>query len=90
MTHLIPALLDLVDEERIAFSVGVELSYLPEAVQRHIAALIERDEATPSYSQAVRMHKENDFPDLNHIRKVIGRLFPAYEREITDQRISKK
>ena len=71
LTHLIPALLDLVDEERIAFSVGVELSYLPEAVQRHIAALIERDEATPSYSQAVRMHKEN------------GQGFSA----ITDERI---
>lgn len=59
LSHLIPALLDLVDDERIAFSVGVELSYLPEAVQRHIAELIEQNEATPSYSQAVRMHKEN-------------------------------
>ena len=57
LTHLIPSLLDLVDEGRMAFSVGVELSYLPEAAQKHISELIERDEATPSYSQAVRMHK---------------------------------
>lgn len=59
LTNLIPALLDLVDEGRIAFSVGVELSYLPVLSQEYLAELIEQDEATPSYSQAVRMHKEN-------------------------------
>jgi len=61
LTHLIPPLLELMDQGRIAFNVGVELSYLPGEAQEHLAALIERDEATPSYSQAVRMHKENGF-----------------------------
>ena len=60
LTHLVPPLLDLVDEGRIAFSVGVELSYLDQAAQEHIAELIARDEATPSFSQAVRMHRENN------------------------------
>lgn len=59
LTKLVPALLDLVDEGRIALSVGVELSYLPALSQKYLAELIEQDEATPSYSQAVRMHKEN-------------------------------
>ena len=59
LTHLVPELLDLMDEGRIAFSVGVELSYLDRASQGYIADLIGRDECTPSYSQAVRMHKEN-------------------------------
>ena len=59
LTHLGPKLLDLVDQGRIAFSVGVELSYLGEAAQEYLAELIDRDEATPSYSQAVRMHREN-------------------------------
>ena len=59
LTHLGPKLLDLVDQGRIAFSVGVELSYLGEAAQEYLAELIERDEATPSFSQAVRMHREN-------------------------------
>ena len=59
LTHLIPPLLDLVDEGRIAFSVGVELSYLDRPAQEHVAELIARDEATPSFSQAVRMHREN-------------------------------
>ena len=59
LTHLGPKLLDLVDQGRIAFSVGVELSYLGESAQEYLAELIDRDEATPSYSQAVRMHREN-------------------------------
>ena len=59
LTHLGPKLLDLVDQGRIAFSVGVELSYLGESAQEYLTELIDRDEATPSYSQAVRMHREN-------------------------------
>ena len=59
LTHLDPKLLDLVDQGRIAFSVGVELSYLGESAQEYLAELIDRDESTPSYSQAVRMHREN-------------------------------
>ena len=60
LTQLSPKLLDLVDQGRIAFSVGVELSYLPDEAQNHLAEIIDRDEATPSYSQAVRMHKEEN------------------------------
>lgn len=59
LTHLGPKLLDLVDQGRIAFSVAVELSYLDMSAQEYLAELIDRDEATPSYSQAVRMHREN-------------------------------
>ena len=58
LTHLVPELLDLMDEGRIAFSVGVELSYLDQESQECLADLIDRDDRTPSYSQAVRMHKE--------------------------------
>ena len=57
LTHLGPKLLDLVDQGRIAFSVGVELSYLDEAAQDYIAEIAMRDEVTPSYSQASRMHR---------------------------------
>ncbi len=70
LTYLIPPLLDLVDQRRIAFSVGVELSYLPDEAQNHLVELIDRDEATPSYSQAVRMHRENNesYPAISHDR----------------------
>ena len=52
LTYLIPELLKLVDEERIAFTPAVELSYLPENEQRILAEEIEYADATPSLSQA--------------------------------------
>ena len=57
LTKLIPQLLDLVDSERIAFSVGVELSYLDEHLQQELAFCISLNDCTPSYAQANRMHK---------------------------------
>lgn len=49
LTKLIPQLLDLVDTERIAFSVGVELSYLDEHLQRELILYISLNDCTPSY-----------------------------------------
>ena len=57
LTHLIPALLDMVDSERIAFSVGVELSFLDPEHQASLVTAVELNDCTPSYSQANRMHK---------------------------------
>lgn len=57
LTYLIPELLKLVDEERIAFTPAVELSYLPENEQRILAEEIEYTDATPSLSQAQRLRK---------------------------------
>ena len=57
LTNLIPGLLDLMDEGKIALSVGVELSYLSEIVQRELLEIIQREDCTPSYSQANRLHK---------------------------------
>lgn len=57
LTNLIPELLELMDEGKIAFSVGVELSYLSVNMQFYLLDIIERDDCTPSYSQAFRMHK---------------------------------
>ena len=58
LTHLIPELLDKMDEGKIAFSVGVELSYLDELLQRSLLSKMEALDCTPSYAQAVRMHKD--------------------------------
>jgi ParB family chromosome partitioning protein len=57
LTHLIPALLDMVDEGRIAFSVGVELSFLDSELQAVLKTAIDLNDCTPSYAQAVHMHK---------------------------------
>ena len=57
LTHLIPALLDMVDDGRIAFSVGVELSFLDRDLQAALMTAIDLNDCTPSYAQAVHMHK---------------------------------
>ena len=57
LTHLIPALLDMVDDGRIAFSVGVELSFLDSELQAALMIAIDLNDCTPSYAQACRMHK---------------------------------
>lgn len=58
LTYLEESILDLVDEGKIALSPAVELSYLPKWAQLSLAVIMERNECTPSYSQAVRLHKE--------------------------------
>ena len=55
LTYLIPELLKLVDEERIAFTPAVEISYLSEYEQRTLLEQIEFTDATPSLSQAQRL-----------------------------------
>ena len=57
LTHLSRELLDLMDQDKIAFSVGVELSYLPREMQHILKEEMEIFDCTPSYSQAVRLHK---------------------------------
>ncbi len=57
LTYLIPEILKLVDEGRIAFTPAVELSFLPLEEQHEIYGFYENEEVTPSYSQTVRMKK---------------------------------
>lgn len=57
LTYLIPELLDLVDEGRIALTPAVELSYLTEEQQYSLLGTIEVEDRTPSFSQAVRFKK---------------------------------
>lgn len=56
LTHLIPEILDMVDEGRIAFRPAVELSYLSEAEQCHLLNEMTYTDATPSLAQAIKMH----------------------------------
>lgn len=57
LTHLIPELLTLMDENKMALSVGVELSFLDEQSQREVFEQCGINDCTPSYAQAVRMRK---------------------------------
>lgn len=65
LNELIPALLQLVDNGRIALTPAVELSFLTEGEQRLLLTTIESEEATPSLSQAHRMKKLSRQDSLN-------------------------
>ena len=55
LTELIPPILQMVDEGRIALTPAVELSFLKKSEQENLFATMESEEATPSLSQAQRM-----------------------------------
>ena len=56
LTNLIPDILEMVDEGRIAFRPAVELSYLSEAEQAYLLEEMTYNDATPSLAQAIKMH----------------------------------
>ena len=57
LTYLLPELLKMVDEGRIAMTLAVELSYLPKKLQEELLDTCEMLDCTPSLSQAVEMKK---------------------------------
>ena len=65
LTNLVPALLDMVDEGRIAFRPAVELSYLTEQEQRDLLETISYEDATPSLAQAIKMKEFSKAGKLN-------------------------
>ena len=74
LTHLIPELLQLVDDGKIAFTPAVELSYLPEKAQTCLLEEMRRNDCTPSLSQAIRMKKEYQAKALTvpKLRSIMG------------------
>ncbi len=57
LTELVPPLLDMVDEKKIAFNPAVELSYLSDHEQTMLLDAMDSEQATPSLSQAQRLKK---------------------------------
>lgn len=57
LTNLIPLLLQMVDEGKIAMRPAVEISYLPDHLQDKLADCILKEDATPSHDQTIRMRK---------------------------------
>lgn len=57
LTELIPELLDMVDEKKIALRPAVEISYLPKETQAWLLEAMEYADATPSHAQAIKMRK---------------------------------
>ena len=65
LTELVPDLLDLVDEGKIALRPAVELSYLSKDEQSMVYKQIELCECTPSHAQTIRMRKISENGGLN-------------------------
>ena len=57
LTELIPELLDMVDERKLAFNPAVEVSYLKRDEQRMLLEAMDAEQTTPSLSQAQRIKK---------------------------------
>lgn len=65
LTHLIPELLSMVDENKIAFNPAVELSYLSQSEQLILLDAIKQNDCTPSHAQSIRLKKLSQEGTLN-------------------------
>ena len=82
LTKLVPELLQMMDEGRIAFSVGVELSFLNERQQHDLLDAIDLNDCTPSYSQACRMHREAASITAERISEIMAEEKPNQREQI--------
>ena len=73
MTELIPEILTMVDDGKIAFTPAVELSYLTKQEQRDLLETMESEDCTPSLSQAIQMKKLSQAGelDVDHIFDIL-------------------
>ncbi|MBP3636112.1 MAG: ParB/RepB/Spo0J family partition protein [Clostridia bacterium] len=78
LTELIPPLLDMVDERKIAFNPAVELSYLKPEEQVELLDAMDSEQATPSLSQAQRLKK---FSQEGHLSIDVMRAIMSEEKK---------
>lgn len=64
LTELVPTLLDMVDEGRIAFNTAVELSYLSRKEQNELLDIMAKHECTPSMTQSLRLKQHSKADSL--------------------------
>lgn len=85
LTELIPELLDMVDENKIAFRPAVELSYLTEMEQHNLLNSISYNDATPSLPQAIRLKEFSKEGKLSAevIEAILGEEKPNQHEKIS-------
>ena len=84
LTNLIPQLLQLVDDGRIALNPAVELSYLPKEQQKNLLTTIESEEATPSFSQAKKLRQLSEVNlDMDTIFSVLTEQKPNQVEKVS-------
>ena len=93
LTELIPEVLQMVDDNKIAFRPAVEISYLPKEEQRSLLGTMELEDCTPSLAQAVKMKQFSQGGRLNDdvILSILSEEKPNQKEQIKipKERISK-
>lgn len=84
LTNLIPKILDMVDEGKIAFTIEVELFYLKEEEQYELHAVMDLEQCTPSLSQANRMKRmsQSELLDMDKMYEVLGEEKPNQREQL--------
>lgn len=84
LTYLIPELLSMVDENKIAFNPAVEISYLEQSEQRVLLNAMEMNDCTPSHAQSIRLKKMSQDGMLNdeQIYAVMSEEKPNQQEQI--------
>ena len=78
LTNLIPELLQMVDDSKIAFNPAVELSYLKVREQKQLLSAMEKQDCTPSHAQAIHLKKLSQMGALlpEHINQTLSQTKP--------------
>ena len=84
LTYLIPELLQMVDEERMAMSPAVEISFLKEPEQRALLSAMEYCDCTPSHAQSIQLKRlsQVDALDDDLIHSILGQPKPNQVEQI--------
>ncbi|MFV0467293.1 MAG: ParB/RepB/Spo0J family partition protein [Lachnospiraceae bacterium] len=87
LTYLIPKILDMVDEGKVAFTIAVELSYLKEEEQYELHAVMDLEQCTPSLSQANRLKRmsQKGELDMDEMYNILGEEKPNQREQIKIQ-----
>ena len=88
LTYLIPELLLMVDESKIAFNPAVEISYLEQENQRVLLSAMEMNDCTPSHAQAIRLKKlsQEGVLESQMIYEVMAEQKPNQQEQIKFRR----
>ena len=88
LTYLIPELLSMVDENKIAFNPAVEISYLEQSEQRILLDAMELNDCTPSHAQSIRLKKlsQEGMLDDQMIYAVMSEEKPNQQEQIKFKR----
>ena len=87
LTELIPPLLDMVDEKKIALNPAYELSFLKKEEQEQLLSVMEYEQATPSLSQAQRLKK---FSMEGHLHTDVMSAIMSEEKKADWDRVTLK